>query len=169
MPSTKQTDDMIDMESDTHSMSDTDSVPRKYMDYVQYGKAKTKRGGNGTIALFPSNNARRFAVNAVTGHKYDGVYAMSHQSRRYFRVTDATAPVQFRDDEKGVRRAYHSRDPNTFYYDSPEEYVKYAKIRGIRPSITKSDMFQWHAKRRELFGDDEFVFVEDETGNTLVR
>jgi len=172
MPSTRNHNDHHDTH-DSHSIgNESDIDMKKHLEYVQY--RKNNKGG--TIALFPSNNARRHVVNAVTGFKYDGVYAMSRDSRRFFRVVDATAPIQTRVDENGVRHSYNSRDSNTFYYDSPEEYVKFAKMRGIRPTISKNTMFAWHEKNRAMFGGDDFMFVGGdnvdefgETTNTVIH
>ena len=164
--------------TETHDDHDSRSVgseqemdSRKYLEYVQY-----KKKGGGTTMLFPSNNARRFVVNAVSGFRYDGVFALSNDAKRFFRVVDATSPLQNRVDENGARHSYHPRDSNTFYYDSPEDYVKSAKKRGIRPSISKSAMFEWHRKNREDFGGDDFLFVggDDmdgfaETADTVIR
>lgn len=168
MPSTSQHTETYDA-YDSHSVgSESDIDPKKYISYVQY-----KKKGGGTIALFPSNSPSKFVVNAVTGVKYDGVYAQSRASRNFFRVVDASSPVQTRVSENGTRVSYNPRDPNTFYYNSPEEYVKYAKIRGFRPTVSKSQMFAWHQRNREVFGNDDFLFVggdgTDEIADTVIH
>jgi hypothetical protein len=51
--------------------------------------------------------------------------------------------------------------------------VKYAKIRGIRPAVSKSQMFAWHQRNREVFGNDDFLFVggddNDEIADTVIH
>ena len=167
MPSTRNYDDTHDAQ-DTYSMGDDAGLSHTTLDYVQYTTPrKNKRGGKNVI-LYPSNNPSRFIVNAITGHKYNGIYARSNASRRFFRVTDSSAPVQTRVGEDGLRRRYNPKDSNAFYYDSPEEYVRHAKLRDIRPNISKTQMFEWHTANREEFGDDEFLFVGEVDGDGAV-
>lgn len=159
MPSTRKYDDVYDT-NDSHSVGSGGELSRTTLDYVQY----TAPRKNKKVILYPSNNPARFVVHAITGYKHNGIYARSNASRRFFRVTDSSAPLQSRVDGNGLRCAYTPRDSNTFYYDSPEEYVRHAKLRGIRPNLSKAQMFEWHAANREEFGDDDFLFVRGEEG-----
>lgn len=161
MPSTRKYDDTYDA-NDSHSVGSDRGISGSNIDYVQYTTARKNKRGGKKVILYPSNNPSRFVVHAITGYKHNGIYAQSHASSRFFKVTDSSAPMQSRIDGNGLRHAYTPKDSNTFYYDSPEEYIRHAKLRGIKPNLSKAQMFDWHATNREKFGDDDFLFAGGE-------
>jgi hypothetical protein len=159
MPSTRKYNETYD-NHDMHSTGSIEEESRGTLEYVQYTTPRKKgKGGGKKVILYPSNNPSKFVVNAVTGQKYSGIYPMSRASCQFFRVTDASAPTQMRVGEDGNRHMYTPQESNTFYYNSPEEYIKHARPRGIRPNVSKTQMYDWHAANREEFGNDEFLFV----------
>ena len=78
--------------------------------------------------LTPSNNPNKFAVNAITGIKYEGIYTQSIESRQLFTVLDATSRAKT-VVVNGVKTVVHSSDPDRYYYDSQGEYMRSVKRR----------------------------------------
>jgi hypothetical protein len=153
MPSTRHSTHMND--TSDHSVADSTNQT-DYLDRVTYpkfagmtGKGKKYRG---KIALFPSNSPARFVVNAVTGYKYDGIYALSRGADRFFCVVDSTSPTQYIKDSDGVVHRQNPSDSNRFYYDSPEEYIATSRKRGNIVRIPIEDINRWHDRKREEFG-----------------
>jgi hypothetical protein len=94
---------------------------------------------------YPSNSQGAFIVNAITGVEYPWRVG-SKDSRRLFRSVDTTGIR----DKQGYKLKVNSPDfpnpnPNSYYYDSPQQFMQHQKTKLNQEFIEK-----WHASQQEF-------------------
>ena len=112
-----------------------------------------EEGGEGVETLqdrearrsyYPSNSGEQPVVNAITGHPYPFAVG-STDSLQLYQVTDATG----QSDEQGLRcfrSGSPNYEPNTLYFDSPEQYGHFVGLR-----LDPEHLEAWRVKVDRLF------------------
>ena len=105
---------------------------------------------------YPSNKKGEIIVNAVTGEPYQWRNG-TVDSLRLFCVTDSTGKCDQYGfyDRRGDHRETFNKEPNTLYYDGPNEYMEHRKIK-LDPELVS----EWNNTRTLLFNNDGDLNME---------
>ena len=123
------------------------------LDVVQVENKKNVKSLNRRRLYYPSNNQEMYIVNAITGVKYPFKVG-TFDSLRLFSVVDTRTNC----DNKGyqIKKTDNNVEignPNTLYYDSPEQYMQHRKV-----NLDSKQVQDWYNKRNSLFSDQNAPF-----------
>lgn len=126
------------------------------MDVSLVENKKNVKSLNRRRLYYPSNNQEMYIVNAITGVKYPFKVG-TFDSLRLFSVVDTLTNC----DNKGYQIKKTDNDvelgnPNTLYYDSPEQYMQHRKV-----NLDSKLVEDWYNKRNSLFSDADGPFNQE--------
>ena len=122
----------------------------EYQDNMEEGSVDERQYKKKRPQYYPSNSQGAFIVNAITGVEYPWRVG-TKDARRLFRSVDTTGTR----DKQGYKLKVSSPDfpnpnPNSYYYDSPQQFMQHRKA-----TLNTELIEKWHTAQQE------FAIVQD--------
>lgn len=103
---------------------------------------------------FPSNKEAQLIRNAITGKTYDNLRVGTLESKRLYRVVDATGRYNTGGYPISASSKIVNKQPNSLYFDDPEQFMRYFKCQIDYDFISK-----WRENQRTRFDDYSSSYV----------